>query len=93
MKKTFQDIRILSLYKQHYFDHYNPDMDNQFSCLGYYDGISVTEIPAEDPEEPEAPAVAPATAEVQCAAAEGGETAARPAAGREGGTPEPGKEG
>ena len=50
MKKTFQDIRILSLYKQHYFDHYNPDMDNQFSCLGYYDGISVTEIPAEDPE-------------------------------------------
>lgn len=25
-------------------------MDNQFSCLGYYDGISVTEIPAEDPE-------------------------------------------
>lgn len=55
MKKTFQDIHILSLYKQHYFDHYNPDMDNQFSCLGYYDGISVTEIPAEDPEEPEAP--------------------------------------
>ena len=46
----------------------------------------------EQPEEPEAPAVAPATAEVQCAAAEGGETAARPAAGREGGTPEPGKE-
>lgn len=53
MKKTFQDIRILSLYKQHYFDHYNPDMDNQFSCLGYYDGISVTEIPAEDPKAPE----------------------------------------
>ena len=50
MKKTIQDIRILSLYKQHYFDHYNPNMDNQFSCLGYYDGISVTEIPAEDPK-------------------------------------------
>lgn len=53
MEKTFQDIRILSLYKQHYFDHYNPDMDNQFSCLGYYDGISVTEIPAEDQKDSE----------------------------------------
>lgn len=53
MEKKFQDIRILSLYKQHYFDHYNPDMDNQFSCLGYYDGISVTEIPAEDQKDSE----------------------------------------
>lgn len=50
MKKTIQDIRILSLYKQHYFDHYNPNMDNQFSCLGYYDGISVTKIPEKDPK-------------------------------------------
>ena len=49
MEKAFQDIRILSLYKQHYFDHYNPDMDNSFSCLGYYDGINITEIPPEDP--------------------------------------------
>lgn len=48
MEKELQDIRILSLYKQHYFDTYNPEMDNQYSCLGYYDGISISKIPAED---------------------------------------------
>ena len=46
----------------------------------------------EKPEEPEAPAAAPAPAEVQSAAAESGETAAQPAAGREDGTPGPRKE-
>lgn len=49
MKQTHQDIRILSLYKQHYFDHYiDPDMDSQYSCLGYYDGIGISRIPESD---------------------------------------------
>lgn len=47
-KSRQQDIRILSLYKQHYFDRYEPEMDNQYSCLGYYDGISITEIDTAD---------------------------------------------
>lgn len=46
MKQMQQDIRILSLYKQHYFDHYiDPKMDSQYSCLGYYDGIGIRRIP------------------------------------------------
>ena len=51
MNKTDQDIRIVSLYKQHYFDHYtDPKMDNQYSCLGYYDGIGIKMVPESDPE-------------------------------------------
>lgn len=51
MENICQDIRVLSLYKQHYFDHYDPNMDNHYSCLGYYDGIAIKEIPSEDPED------------------------------------------
>lgn len=50
MEKIIQDIRIVSLYKQHYFDSYNPDMDAQYSCWGYYDGINVKSIDIEDEE-------------------------------------------
>ena len=49
MKQTHQDIRIVSLYKQHYFDYYiDPEMNNQYSCLGYYDGIGICQIPESD---------------------------------------------
>lgn len=51
MKQTHQDIRIVSLYKQHYFDYYtDPKMNNHYSCLGYYDGIGICQIPESDPE-------------------------------------------
>ncbi len=50
MKNTYQDIRVLSLYKQHYFDHYDFHMDDHYSCLGYYDGIGIKRIPPEDSE-------------------------------------------
>lgn len=50
MNQMHQDIRILSLYKQHYFDHYiDPEMDCQYSCLGYYDGIGISRIPESGP--------------------------------------------
>lgn len=39
-----QDIRILALYKQHYLDKYRSSLiECDYSCLGYYDGISVCE--------------------------------------------------
>lgn len=42
--ERLQDIRILSLYKQHYFDRYRFVMECDYSCLGYYDGISITDV-------------------------------------------------
>lgn len=48
---TTQDIRILSLYKQHYSDHHQALKDIHYSSLGYYDGIHITKIPPEDPKE------------------------------------------
>lgn len=51
MDQMHQDIRIVSLYKQHYFDYYiDPEMNNQYSCLGYYDGIGISRIPESDPD-------------------------------------------
>lgn len=50
MENIYQDIRVLSLYKQHYFDHYDFHMDDHYSCLGYYDGIGIKRIPPEDSE-------------------------------------------
>ena len=47
MENIYQDIRVLSLYKQHYFDHYDFHMDDHYSCLGYYDGIGIKRIPPE----------------------------------------------
>lgn len=48
MENICQDIRVLSLYKQHYFDHYDFHMDDHYSCLGYYDGIGIKRIPQKD---------------------------------------------
>lgn len=49
-KNTNQEIWMLSLYKQHFLDQYAPNMGNQYSCWGYYDGLSLIPISAE-PEE------------------------------------------
>ena len=48
MKEIIQDIRIVSLYKQHYFDKYNTTMHTDYSCWGYYDGISIVQIDTTD---------------------------------------------
>lgn len=39
--KVDVDIRLLTLYKQHYLDSYPNPLKCDFSCWGYYDGISV----------------------------------------------------
>lgn len=36
-----RDIRILTLYKQFYLDYYNNPLRCEYSCWGYYDGITV----------------------------------------------------
>lgn len=45
-----RDIRILTLFKQHYLDKYKIPLKCQFSCLGYYDGINVKHIKNVDPK-------------------------------------------
>ena len=45
-----RDIRILSLYKQHYFDQYDTIMKCQYTCLGYYDGLEITRVDPENSE-------------------------------------------
>ena len=52
-KNTNQEIWILSLYKQHFLDQYAPDMENQYSCWGYYDGLSLIPISVESEEKSE----------------------------------------
>lgn len=39
-----KDVRILTLQKQHYFEEYVGHMSCQYTCWGYYDGISIEEI-------------------------------------------------
>ena len=39
------DIRILTLYKQHYFDQNDEPLKCQFTCWGYYDGLDVVQPP------------------------------------------------
>lgn len=38
------DVRVLTLYKQHYMDFYNQKLYCDYSCWGYYDGMDVTEV-------------------------------------------------
>lgn len=52
-KNINQEIWILSLYKQHFLDWYAPDMGNQYSCWGYYDGLSLIPISVEPEEKSE----------------------------------------
>ena len=39
---------LLTLYKQHYLDQYDKEMETDFSCLGYYDGLKITCIQEHD---------------------------------------------
>lgn len=39
-----KDIRLLTLYKQHYLDDYVTELEADISCLGYYDGIDIDEV-------------------------------------------------
>ena len=39
-----RDIRLLTLYKQHYLDHYIKPLQSQITCLGYYDGLDIEVI-------------------------------------------------
>lgn len=39
-----KDIRLLTLYKQHYLDDYDKIMKSQISCLGYYDGLDIKKV-------------------------------------------------
>lgn len=36
-----KDIRILTLYKQHYLDEYKRPLISQYTCWGYYDGLDI----------------------------------------------------
>lgn len=36
-----KDIRILTLYKQHYFNYYGLPLQSRYSCWGYYDGLDI----------------------------------------------------
>lgn len=38
------EIKILALHKQHYLDQYTTEMNCDYSCWGYYDGISIRDI-------------------------------------------------
>lgn len=39
-----QDIRLLTLYKQHYLDRYENALPSHISCIGYYDGLDLEKI-------------------------------------------------
>ncbi len=43
------DLRILTIYKQHYLDNYNIPLNSTYSSLGYYDGFDI--IDANDQKE------------------------------------------
>lgn len=43
-----RDLRILTLFKQHYLDEYNQPLESDYSCWGYYDGISIKEVKPKD---------------------------------------------
>lgn len=42
------EMLLLTLYKQHYLDQYDKEMETDFSCLGYYDGLKITCIQEHD---------------------------------------------
>lgn len=39
-----KDLRLLTLYKQHYLDRYDRPMKSKITCIGYYDGLDLEEI-------------------------------------------------
>lgn len=43
-----RDIRLLTLYKQHYMDSYDSSLKCEYSCWGYYDGMDITEVESKE---------------------------------------------
>ena len=43
-----RDIRLLTLYKQHYLDDYEEPLKSRISVLGYYDGIDIQKVEREN---------------------------------------------
>lgn len=43
-----RDIRLLTLYKQHYLDDYEEPLKSRISVLGYYDGIDIQKVEGEN---------------------------------------------
>lgn len=39
-----KDVRLLTLYKQHYLDDYDVSLESQITCLGYYDGLDIKKV-------------------------------------------------
>ena len=39
-----KDVRLLTLYKQHYLDDYDVSLKSQITCLGYYDGLDIKKV-------------------------------------------------
>lgn len=39
-----RDLRILTLFKQHYLNQYRNPLKCQYSCWGYYDGMSIEKV-------------------------------------------------
>lgn len=39
-----RDLRILTLFKQHYLNQYHKPLKCQYSCWGYYDGMTIKEV-------------------------------------------------
>ena len=42
-----KDLRLLTLYKQHYLDSYDNVLDSKITCIGYYDGLDLEKIDEE----------------------------------------------
>lgn len=43
------DIRLLTLFKQHYRDGYDTSLKGHYSCWGYFDGLDISPIPSDTP--------------------------------------------
>lgn len=43
-KSKLKDIRLITLYKQHYLDQYSKPLQSEYSCWGYYDGMDIGEM-------------------------------------------------
>lgn len=43
-KNKLKDIRLITLYKQHYLDQYSKPLQSEYSCWGYYDGMDIGEM-------------------------------------------------
>lgn len=42
--EIMQGVKILTLFKQHYLNGYPKNLDCEYSCLGYYDGMDIVDV-------------------------------------------------